>query len=81
MWQERERTIAGRAATLRQKKEMTIRKGIAVSFLPCLVAFWGFQPYMFFKLFFCYFVPAEDAVVELQLSRKQEPGVAAGKIR
>ena len=27
---------------------MTIRKGIVVSFLPCLVAFWGFHPYMFF---------------------------------
>ena len=28
----------------------TIRKGIMVSFLPCLVAFWGFHPYniMFF---------------------------------
>ena len=24
---------------------MTIRKGIAVSFLPCFVAFWGFHPY------------------------------------
>ena len=33
---------------------MTIRKGIAVSFLPCLVAFWGFHPYMFFHFFFCY---------------------------
>ena len=30
-----------------------------VSFLPCLVAFWGFYPYMFFHfffMFFCYFV-------------------------
>ena len=27
---------------------MTIRKGIVVSFLSCLVAFWGFHPYMFF---------------------------------
>ena len=37
---------------------MTIRKGIVVPFLPCLVAFWGFHPYMFFhfiKMFFCYF--------------------------
>ena len=37
---------------------MTIRKGIVVSCLPCLVAFWGFHPYMFFhffKCFFCYF--------------------------
>ena len=37
---------------------MTIRKGIVVPFLPCLVAFWGFHPYMFFhffKCFFCYF--------------------------
>ena len=36
---------------------MTIRKGIVVPFLPCLVAFWGFHPYMFFhflKRFFCY---------------------------
>ena len=33
---------------------MTIRKGIVVSFLPCLVAFWGFHSYMFFKVFFCY---------------------------
>ena len=30
---------------------MTIRKGIVVSFLPCLVAFWGFHPYMFFHFF------------------------------
>ena len=30
---------------------MTIRKGIVVSFLPCLVAFWGFHPYMFFLFF------------------------------
>ena len=27
---------------------MTIRKGVVVPFLPCLVAFWGFHPYMFF---------------------------------
>ena len=35
---------------------MTIRKGIVVSFLPCLVAFWGFHPYVlsFFSFFFCY---------------------------
>ena len=32
--------------------EMTIRKGIVVPFLPCLVAFWGFHPYMFFHVFF-----------------------------
>ena len=25
---------------------MTIRKGIVVPFLPCLVAFWGFHPYV-----------------------------------
>ena len=31
---------------------MTIRKGIVVPFLPCLVAFWGFHPYMFFQCFF-----------------------------
>ena len=35
---------------------MTIRKGIVVSFLPCLVAFWGFHPYMFFHIFLCFFV-------------------------
>ena len=35
---------------------MTIRKGIVVSFLPCLVAFWGFHPYMFFHFFKCFFV-------------------------
>ena len=38
---------------------MTIRKGIVVPFLPCLVAFWGFHPYMFFHfflMFFCYFI-------------------------
>ena len=34
---------------------MTIRKGIVVSFLPCLVAFWGFHPYVFFQCSFCYF--------------------------
>ena len=36
---------------------MTIRKGIVVSFLPCLVAFWGFHPYVFSffkKCLFCY---------------------------
>ena len=33
---------------------MTIRKGIVVPFLPCLVVFWGFHPYSFFKVFFCY---------------------------
>ena len=31
---------------------MTICKSIAVSFLPCLVAFLAFHPYMFFHLFF-----------------------------
>ena len=35
---------------------MTIRKGIVVSFLPCLVAFWGFHPYMFFHFFKCFFL-------------------------
>ena len=29
---------------------MTIRKSIVVSFLPCLVAFFAFDPYMFFHL-------------------------------
>ena len=38
---------------------MTIRKGIAVSFLSCLGAFWGFHPYnyvlsFFLNVFFCY---------------------------
>ena len=35
---------------------MTIRKGIVVSFLPCLVAFCGFHPYVFFHFFKCFFV-------------------------
>ena len=35
---------------------MTIRKGIVVPFPPCLVAFWGFHPYMFFHFFKCFFV-------------------------
>ena len=35
---------------------MTIRKGIVVSFLPCLVAFWGFHPYTFFHFFLCFFL-------------------------
>ena len=35
---------------------MTIRKGIVVPFLPCLVAFWGFHPYMFFHFVKCFFV-------------------------
>ena len=35
---------------------MTIRKGIVVPFLPCLVAFWGFHPYMFFHFSKCFFV-------------------------
>ena len=33
---------------------MTIRKGIVVPFLPCLVAFWGFHPYMFFHFLKCF---------------------------
>ena len=38
--------------------EMGVRKGTVVphhSFLPCLVTFWGFHPYMsfhFFEMFF-----------------------------
>ena len=35
---------------------MTIRRGIVVSFLPCLVAFWGFHSYIFFHFFKCFFV-------------------------
>ena len=35
---------------------MTIRKGIVVPFLPCLIAFWGFHPYMFFHFLKCFFV-------------------------
>ena len=35
---------------------MTIRKGIVLPFLPCLVAFWGFHPYMFFHFLKCFFV-------------------------
>ena len=34
---------------------MTIRKSIVVSFLPCLVAFLAFHPYMFFHFFKCFF--------------------------
>ena len=33
---------------------MTIRKSIVVSFLPCLVAFLAFHPYMFFHFFKCF---------------------------
>ena len=33
---------------------MTIHKGIVVPFLPCLVAFGGFHPYMVFHFFKCY---------------------------
>ena len=42
---------------------MTIRKGIVVPFLPCLVAFWGFYPYMlkcFFVTCFCVFFCGEE---------------------
>ena len=35
---------------------MTICKSIVVSFLPCLVAFLAFHPYMFFHFFKCFFV-------------------------
>ena len=35
---------------------MTIHKGIVVPFLPCLVAFWEFHPYMVFHFFKCFFV-------------------------
>ena len=31
---------------------MTIRKGIVVLFLPCLVASWGFHPYIYVLSFF-----------------------------
>ena len=34
---------------------MIIRKGIVVSFLPCLVAFWGFHPYSYVLSFFLMF--------------------------
>ena len=30
-----------------------IRKSIVVSFLPCLIAFLGFHPYMVLNVFFC----------------------------
>ena len=33
-------------------RDMTIRKSIVVLFLPCLVAFLAFHPYMFFVSFF-----------------------------
>ena len=42
---------------------MTIRKGIVVSFLPCLVAFWGFHPYMFFHFVKMFFVTYFSSVV------------------
>ena len=35
---------------------MTIRNSIVVSFLPCLVSFLAFHPYMFFHFFKCFFV-------------------------
>ena len=38
---------------------MTIRKGIVVPFLPCLVAFWGFH---LLKCFFCYFIYASGHI-------------------
>ena len=37
-------------------EKQSTRKGIVVPFLPCLVAFWGFHPYMFFHFFKCFFV-------------------------
>ena len=45
-----------RVAKMAKDIGMTIRKGIVVPFLPCLVAFWGFHPYMFFHFFLCFFV-------------------------
>ena len=42
---------------------MTIRKGIVVPFLPCLVAFWGFHPYMFFHFLKCFFVTFNNVIV------------------
>ena len=42
---------------------MTIRKSIVVSFLPCLVAFLAFHPYVFFHFFvtcFCCFFGRMD---------------------
>ena len=55
---------------------MTIRKGIVVPFLPYLVAFWGFHPYMFFHFFKCFFVtcsrvtavPSERKAVDIKSS-------------
>ena len=35
---------------------VTIRKSIVVSFLPCLVAFLAYHPYMFFHFLKCFFV-------------------------
>ena len=42
---------------------MTIRKGIVVPFLPCLVAFWGFHPYMFFHFLKCFLLLVSVVVV------------------
>ena len=47
---------------------MTIRKSIVVSFLPCLVAFLAYHPYIFFhflKMFFCYFISSIPVNLEI----------------
>ena len=52
---EREREREREVGKMTKDIGMTIRKGIVVSFLPCLVAFWGFHSYMFFHFFKCFF--------------------------
>ena len=46
---------------------MTIRKGIVVPFLPCLVAFWGFHLYMFFHFLKCFFVTLDYSIVRIRV--------------
>ena len=61
VWHSRDWSVCVCVCVLRLEKwqkdiGMTIRKGIVVPFLPCLVAFWGFHPYMFFHFFKSFFV-------------------------
>ena len=58
VWHDRDWSVCMCVCVLRLEKwqKMTIRKGIVVPFLPCLVAFWGFHPYIFFHFVKCFFV-------------------------
>ena len=46
----------------------TICKGIVVPFLPCLVAFWGFHPYMFCHFVKCFLLLVHIGIASMMRS-------------